>query len=309
MPADEIEDEWLEPVNPRDPLPKPPTFTEEEIQECKDNGDYTPILFEWYKFVASLVFVVAHIMRESPALRSIPDNQFHVLTGLLNRVGRLMLSNVALSHKGKFGETTAIVDRCIFESALKVTWLCTDPSDEKFVRYLADGLKTELEFRELIEGNIVARNGEEFPIEKRMLKSISNSIAASQISEDEIRDARKLPDIASMLETVGLDRITYVVSQRIGSHHVHGTWPSLLVHYLEKSKKQENYFSPRGHDCTTHINQYMYIPLGVMRALLTYVQFIFAVDSDAEQFEKLLESTEEEIMRVYKEAIGGDMRS
>lgn len=307
--TDEIEDDWLEDVNPHDPLPSPPTFTEEEVQKCKDSGDYSPILFEWYKFVASLVFVIAHIMRESPALRVIPSLQFHILTGLLNRCGRLMLSNVALSHKGRFGETTAIVDRCIFESALKVTWLCTDSSHEKFVRYLADGLKTELEFKGLIEANISGRGGEEFPIEKRMLKSIANSIKAGQITESEVRDAKKLPDIAAMLSAVGLDRLTYVIAQRIGSHHVHGTWPSLLFHYLEESKEKENYLSPRGHDCTTHINQYMYIPLGVMRALAAYVHFIFANASDAEKFEKLLESTEEEIMRVYTEAIGGDLRS
>jgi hypothetical protein len=75
-----------------------------------------------------------------------------------------MLSNVALSHEGKFGETTAIIDRCIFESAVKIIWLCQSASDEEFTRYLADGLKTELEFKKRIKRNIVANGGKVSPI-------------------------------------------------------------------------------------------------------------------------------------------------
>jgi hypothetical protein len=89
--------------------------------------------------------------------------------GLVNRCARLMLSNVALSHDGKFGETTAIVDRCIFESALKIIWLCRSASQEEFTRYIATGLKTELEFKAAIEANIMANDGVPVPIEKRML--------------------------------------------------------------------------------------------------------------------------------------------
>src|SRR6266480_119580 len=70
--------------------------------------------------------VAAHIQRSTLAFRHIPSQHYHVLVGLLNRCARLMLSNIALSHEGKFGETTAIIDRCIFETAVKLTWLCID---------------------------------------------------------------------------------------------------------------------------------------------------------------------------------------
>ncbi len=154
---------------PFDPLPHPPSFTGKEMRHCKETGDYRPILFEWYKFVSSLNLVVAHIQRETPAFKTVPDQHFHILVGLLNRCARLMLSNVALSHEGKFGETTAIVDRCIFESGVKIIWLCTGSSQEKFTRYLADGLKTELEFKAKIDSNIAVRHGEVLRIETRML--------------------------------------------------------------------------------------------------------------------------------------------
>ena len=71
-----------------------------------------------------------------------------------------------------------IVDRCIFESGVKIIWLCTDSSQEKFTRYLADGLKTELEFKAKIDSNIAARGGDALRIETRMLTYLSPGISA-----------------------------------------------------------------------------------------------------------------------------------
>ena len=294
---------------PFNPLPTPPSFTDEEVRHCKETRDYRPILFEWYKFVGTLNVVVAHIQRESPAFGAIPDKYFNVLVGLLNRCARLMLSNVALSHEGKFGETTAIVDRCIFESGVKVIWLCSNPSQEKFTRFLADGLKTELEFKAKIESNIAARNGETLSIETRMLTSIINHIAAAGLTENEILQAKKLPDLASILSTIGFDRLIYITAQKIGSHHVHGTWPSLLLHYLEEEPRGSGTYVPRDHDCTTHVNQFTFVPLVVLAALSAYVGYAFEKIEDAQVFRDLFDSTEKEIMQLYADAFDGDLSS
>jgi hypothetical protein len=190
-------------ANQDDLLPQPPKFSEEDMRRCKETGDYAPVLFEWYKFVGSLSAVVGHIQLDSPAFRRIRPQHYHILIGLLNRCARLMLANIALSQEGKFGETTAIVDRCIFESAVKICWLCENPSQEKFNRYLAEGLKTELEFKAKIESNIAERGGKVLPIETRMLRSIANCIADSELSESEILSAKRLPDMAAMLDNLG----------------------------------------------------------------------------------------------------------
>src|ERR1700761_2100786 len=104
-------------------IPKPPTFSEEEMRTCREAGDYMPILFEWYRYVGLLCVFCISIRPDSPAYNSVPPQHYYVLIGLLNRCARLMLSNLALSHEGNFGETTVIVDRCIFESAVKIIWL------------------------------------------------------------------------------------------------------------------------------------------------------------------------------------------
>lgn len=219
-----------------------------------------------------------------------------------------MHSNVALSSKGLFGETTAIIDRCIFESAIKIIWLCEQPLQENFTRYLADGLRTELELKSEIESRIEARGGKTLPIEVRMLKSISNHILAAELTETDITSAKKLPNIASMISSAGLSRLSYVVSQRLGSHHVHGTWPSLLFHYLEEKEGAAGVrFALRDHDCPTHINQFMSVSRILLRATSAYVKYAIADRNYSQAFDDVLKSTRDEIMRIFTEAKGGNL--
>lgn len=263
-----------------------------------------PMLFEWYKFVGQLCIFFALIRRESPAVRYLPPIQYSVLTGLLNRCSRLMLANIALSHNGRFGETTALLDRCIFESCVKVMWLCHKGTDDAFRRYLADGLKTEVELAAEIKRNIAGRTeNRALVIEQRMLKSIERHMALAGLSADEIVETKKLPDAASMLSDLGHMRLMYVVGQRIGSHHVHGTWPSLLMHYLEED---DGSLVLRDHDCDTHPNQFVMIPLLVLSAMAAYIGFMLQLSEDIESMKRLIESVELEILKINSEMAEGD---
>ena len=49
------------------PIPQPPEFTDEELQRCKESGDYRPVLFEWYRFVGSLKVVAAYVQPDAPS--------------------------------------------------------------------------------------------------------------------------------------------------------------------------------------------------------------------------------------------------
>ena len=283
-------------------IPDPPIITEEDLNKCRKSGDFCPILFEWYKYVGSLCNFYSCIQQDSPAIRSIPPIQYYILVGLLNRCSRLMLSNVALSHEGLFGETTNIIDRCIAESAIKIAWLCHHRKDDYFNRYLSEGLKTELEFKKLIEKAIDDR-GKPIKIEERMLKSIRNHISSSGLSEAEIETAKKLPDMAAMIDSLGHDRLMYIVIQRMGSHHVHGTWPSLRLHYLEE---ENGILHPRDHDCETHVNQYVFIPILVLTAMKGFIDFICKDEADREAFQQVPNAIEEEIMKINEEVVGED---
>jgi hypothetical protein len=279
-------------------------FTEELLAQCRKSGDFRPVLFEWYKFVGILSNFLARIRGDSPGVRQIPAVHYAVLIGLLNRSARLMVANVALSHEGAFGETTAIVDRCIFESCVKLSWLCSGALADGFERFLAEGLKTELELEKEIKANIETRSGVVLGIERRMLGSIGRHIAAAGLTSEAIAASKKLPDMAAMIAALGHDRLMYVIGQRIGSHHVHGTWPSLRVHYLEADESGR--LRPRDHDCSTHVNQFMFVPLAVLRAMHSFVAFAFTDADFSAAFSSLLQSTEEEIMRISNEIVGTD---
>lgn len=282
--------------------PAPPKISEEDLEKCRRSNDYCPVLFEWYKYVGALSNFYAYIQLESPAIRSIPEIHYYVLVGLLNRCSRLMLSNIVLSHEGAFGETTSIIDRCIFESAIKVSWLTHHNNPDSFNRIIADGLKTELEFKATIKRAIEERE-DILGIEKRMLDSIEKHIKSSNLSEDDIKSAKKLPDMAIMIESIGQDRLLYIAMQKIGSHHIHGTWPSLRLHYLVE---EDGVYQPQDHGCGTHENQYIFIPLMVLRAMIGFVEFICDKQEDIDAFTKLPNAVIEEIMKINDEVIGSD---
>lgn len=277
-------------------IPLPPEFTEEQLNNCQIDGEYAPIFFEWYKYVGRLANYFACISLESPSVKDIKKTHYSILIGLLNRCSRLILSNVTLSHNGLFGETTSIIDRCIFESAIKLNWLCTNPTDDNFNRFIAEGLKTEIEFKQKIELNIKNRGDDVMLVEKRMLRSIDNYFQKSGLTEDFISKSKKLPNLAQMIEQVGHDRIAYVVGQKIGSHHVHGTWPSLWSHYLTE---EDDVIVPRDHNCPTHINQYVYIPLVLLDSIKKYFEFLIIAQNEREQMIGVIDAISEELMTLF----------
>jgi len=284
-------------------VPRPPEITEDQLIRCREMGDFRPVMFEWYKYVGILCNFYASLRADSPAVRKMPLLHYAVLVGLLNRCSRLILSNVALSHKGLFGETTAILDRCIFESVVKTIWLCKTSDEDRFSRFIADGLKTEIEFKSHIEKTVYERGGTPLVIESRMLESIENIISSSGLSEREISSSMKLPDIASMIQSFGGDRLQYLIGQKIGSHHVHGTWPSLRLYYLTE---YDGVLGPSDHDCPIDVNQYVFIPIFVLQATVAFIEFVSAETDDAKELSILLKAVEDEMWNLNKQIVGND---
>ena len=98
--------------------------------------------------------------------------------------------------------------------------------------------------------------------------------------------------------------VIYVIGQKIGSHHVHGTWPSLRMHYLQE--RENGLLGPRDHNCQTHVNQYVFIPRVVSDALIAFSEFICSDAEDAGAMKNFVESVSEEIKRLNTEVVGTD---
>ncbi|MGH9929158.1 MAG: hypothetical protein ACREA9_08015, partial [Pyrinomonadaceae bacterium] len=76
------------------------------------------------------------------------------------------------------------------------------------------------------------------------------------------------------------------------------------MHYLEEN--EEGILRPRDHDCPTHVNQYVFVPMIVLGSMKSFVYFIFAKRDDIAPMEGLIESIEAEIKKVNKEVVGND---
>jgi Family of unknown function (DUF5677) len=286
--------EGYEPAELRDIAP-------DELAACKYLGDYRPLLFERYKFIGILANSVASIHEGSAAIGNIPPIQFCVMKGLLNRIARLMLSNVTLSSQGDFGETTLIIDRCIFESAMKICWITGGDTAERTSRFLADGLKGELEFLSIVRENIKNRQGVELPLESRMMRKIANTIGASGLTESMVSSAKRLPSLADILLEIDHTRLEYVVGMRLGSHAVHGTWPSLLSHYLAKDENGGWY--PRDADSETDFNQYVNVSLFVLNAIRSWAIWAIPDETDRDKFLDPCAQAEKSIWELFERAV------
>ena len=254
-------------------FPEIRTFSKSKINSCRQLKDFRPIFFEIYKHIGIICNLISCIDRKSPGLNKISKSHYGILIGLMNRCSRLMLANAILSSEGKFGETTTIIDRCILESAINVRWICKYSKEHSFERYLASSFKADLELEKNIQENIETREGKTLEIENRMLDSINRCINLSELNRNNFCDYPKFPTFETRIKQVHNenDNLSYTVVQRIGSHHIHGTWTSLLTHYLDE---EDGEFYPRDHTVPIHVNQFVSISLEVLEMLKEFITFI-----------------------------------
>ncbi len=179
--------------------------------------------------------------------------------------------------------------------AIKIAWLCQDYDREKFNIYLSDGLKSDVYFKNIIKTNIDNRHGLILPIEERILHSIDNCIAAAGLSEVEIQNAKKMPNMREIIRKIGASELEYSVLQKMGSHSIHGSWTDLLTHYLEK---ENGNFQLRDANCPTNYNYLAVSPLIVIRAIAAYLSFLVKDDEYLEDCNSVLKSVDELIREV-----------
>ncbi len=286
-------------------FPPPPRISEELEAQCRESGDWIPILFQWYQYTGVVVMTLASFEKDPVLFRIEDEVQNATTVGLLSRIARLMLSNVYLSHEAKFGETTRILDRCIVESAIKLAWLTSISDPERFQRFLAQSLKSDLQLKRHIQRNIEERNGQAQKIEERMLRSIDSYIDDARLSEDQVVNAPKLQDFATMISDIGIKgRLFYIAAQSIGSHHVHGNWTSLVSDYLEKTP--EGACVPRTKHIGTHINQYFFVPLVVILGMRNYLIWAMRDEPEKQGLLVFLDSLQDEIERIVTLVIEND---
>ena len=171
-----------------------------------------------------------------------------------------------------------------------------EDNPDGFVRYLADGLKKDLDLKHHIEKNIKNRNGEILVIEERMLSSIQECISLSGLSEQEVHDAKRLPDFASICRDLSIDELFYTIIQKMGSHAVHGTWSDLVFNYLGHEENQG--FYQRDHDVETQDVQFIAVSRLVLAALGAFLNFVTPDPADVADLISTLGSINQKLIEI-----------
>ena len=103
-------------------------------------------------------------------------------------------------------------------------------------------------------------------------------IILSEIDRDAIESYPRLPTFETRIKNLHNenDELSYTVIQRLGSHHVHGTWTSLLTHYLDE---KDGELFPKDNIVSIHVNQFISVSLEVLEMLKDYINFITTENS------------------------------
>lgn len=241
---------------------------EEAKSQIEHSGDHRPVLFEYYKFSGILANFVASIQFASQAVKHKDEKEWAVLKGLLNRISKLILINIKMSSDGFSGEGTLIIDRCIFESACKAQWLMSAKRGDEFRRYFADGLKQEIEFSEYVKSVADQLNRDLTEFEQTLVRRVNTTVAASGMTCDEVMSTPKIENLKAIAKSVGASDLTYMINMQLGSHAVHGTWPALLSHYLQRNT--DGNFLARDADCETADVQYFSVTIKTLGTIKTW---------------------------------------
>lgn len=285
-------------------FPEPPEFTEELLRKCRERNDFRPVMFEWCGHVGKLSAVLSCILQDSAIVtKSLSPIEYAILVGLINRCSRLIGANLTLSKEGERGESTSIIDRSIFESSILLSWLCRNKDPDKFRRYIASCLKSEVELEEQVLIKIEKRKGVKLKIEERMLNSVQCCFAECGIDRGELKSIKRIPNLAQMIEELELERLAYTVGQRMGSHNVHGTWVSLRHHYIDLEGNGS--YSTKS-SSSTHFNQYLYVSLVVLYSLDNFVQYVIEDDEVRDEMSTMLEEEADAIKEFSAAAYSED---
>ncbi len=213
-------------------LPERVDVSEEVLAKARREGRHLGLAFALYKEAATLItlcsgaFIGVH--PESVKLsreRAIP-------AALLARIAKFMSGVLHLAQTGNFGEVVMALNRPMLESAVDVMYLCQTDDQERYRRFVVDGLSTERDLVDRVNANI-AKRGHKLPIEDRLLAGAARIFRASGMAIEDVDPKARPLDLASRLRALGRED-DYLFIQRLPSAAVHGTWLDLLHHHIRE---------------------------------------------------------------------------
>ena len=207
------------------------------ITACNTADDFTSLSFELYKEAGKVVTISASCYFGMPGDPHVMPRNQAICAGLLIRIAKFMTAIVVLTATQESREVAMALMRCIMDTAVTIRFLILRNDNALYDEFARRGLSPERELFDLVNRNIAARGGEILPVERRLLKTINGLVAASGLAITDLpRQHRDWGGgLRNRLIALGIED-TYVGSQRMPSHAIHGTWVDLLIHHLEQTE-------------------------------------------------------------------------
>lgn len=137
-----------------------------------------------------------------------------------------------------------------------------------------------------------------------MLDSIQESLNLSGLSEQDVNNAKGLPDFAQICKDLEFSDIFYTAIQRMGSHAVHGTWSDLVFNYLQHDDGQRLY--PRDHEIETQDVQFIVVIRLVLAAMEKFLKYVVSDASEMKEFISALNEIDEKMVEIERLAWASD---
>jgi hypothetical protein len=210
------------------------------IHQCKTLHESGGIVFELYKEACRIVAFAAHLLDDSAAAQGGFARNQAICAGLMVKISKFMVAVIQLSTSDARGEIVLALNRIILESAISLEFLVRSADDKYFDQFVDFSLGPEREVYDQIQANIIARNGEVWPIEERLLGSITYICAASGTKIEQVHRKHREwgENVRERLKVLGKEYL-YATVYRMPSHAVHGTWSYLFTGHLNYDEKKK----------------------------------------------------------------------
>lgn len=254
----------------------------DNLTENSSRKDVEIAAYELYKEATAATMATANMFENNSASHPGLHRNQAINVGLLIRIAKLMKVVLQLSAKGNRGDVLPIIIRCIIESITNLEFLIKKNEDNYYEDYVMHSLGPDRELYDRIQENIQAREGEELPIETRMLKSINRVVTLSgkQITDIPVRTADWGGNFREKLKAIGKEH-RYVYYQRIPSHMVHGSWVDLLFNHLEA---KDGLFFPKPEWKMNDARQLTSYSKLILEVVMLYLKTHFGQNSNLKPF-------------------------
>ncbi|WP_410613964.1 DUF5677 domain-containing protein [Amycolatopsis sp. lyj-109] len=209
----------------------------EDLKTAESEAPFMEASFYMLREATHWMAILSSLKPASPL-----DRNRAIMRGLLVRLTKLMrLAVRELASQETFMQLS--ITRDTIETAANMQYLLQDPGDgERFDQYVMNSLVAERELLRDIQRNLADRGGDEWPIEKRMKRSIEATAKAAGIDDVTSLPGRSkigFPSIERRVELLGLDAY---IAYRMGSVETHGDWHDLFRNHLNYD---DGAFSPK----------------------------------------------------------------